>query len=259
MIITTAFDVAEDLVLKAKNLALELGMAYYPRKKKSIKFLSEHVSSQIFVVNNHRGLSYYEQGEEVFFHPNMAILRIKQLSDGQKDSLVTACKLEAGMTLLDGTLGLASDSLVASFVVGNRGHVVSIEKSFPLYVVVKEGLNYYGSQNPLWEPLIGRLNIKNADNLDYLRSCASHSYDIVYFDFMFNRPVEGSTGIQVISSLAMRDVLTEEHVVEALRVAKQRVVVKSSYGNDILESLGFKIEKANRKRHFCYAVIEKLG
>ena len=209
------------------------------------------------MVNNHRGLSYYEQDKEVFFHPNMAILRIKQLEKGQKDSLVTACKLKQGMTFFDGTLGLASDSLVASFVVGSQGHVVSVEKSFPLYVVVKEGLCHYLNQNPLWEPLMGRLNIKKADNLDYLRNCDSCSYDVVYFDFMFNRPVEGSNGIQIISSLAMRDTLTEEHVVEALRVAKQRVVVKSSYGNDSLESLGFKIEKVNQKRHFYYAVLEK--
>lgn len=54
--------------------------------------------------------------------------RIKQLERGQKDSLITACQLESGMTFLDCNLGLASDTLVANYVVGQTGEVVSLEK-----------------------------------------------------------------------------------------------------------------------------------
>jgi len=260
MIITTAFDEADLLVSKARQLSLETGIPYYPRRKKSLKFFLDQICSQVLVMNFRRGLSYFERtDEEVFFHPNMAFHRIKQLNSGQKDSLVTACKLEAGMTFFDGTLGLASDSLVASYVVGESGKVMSVEKSFPLFLVLKEGLSFFASQNPMWAPPIRRLNIENADNFHYLQHCESESFDVVYFDFMFNTPVPGSKGIQVISPLASRDALTKNHVIEALRVAKQRVVVKASYGDNQLKALGFEVKKTNQKRHFFYAVIEKYS
>ena len=80
---------------------------------------------------------------------------------------------------------------------------------------------------------------------------------LFYFDFMFNRAVESSHGIKVIKPIVSYDVMTKEHVLEALRVAKQRVVVKSSYGNQIIKELGFSITRENQKRHFFYGVIEK--
>jgi len=257
MIITTAIDAMEEQVIEAKRLASELNITYHPRKKQSINFLLMNISKNLFVINKHRGLSYYEENEtEIFFHPNMAFHRIKQLEREQNDSLVTACHLKEGMTFFDGTLGLGSDTLVASFVVGQTGKVVSVEKSFPLSVVIKEGLKFFAAKNLPWKPLIDALEIKNQDNLLYLQNCPANSFDVVYFDFMFNRPVEASKGIQVISSLAVRDVITEAHVTEAIRVAKHRVVVKSSYGTKLIEDLGFKIEKKNQKRHFFYGVIE---
>ena len=141
MIITTAFDETEELIIKAKELSESLQVPYMARNKKTVKYLLEHVDPHIFVVNNQRGLSYYEQGqEEVFFHPNMAMHRIKQIKNGQSDSLMTACQLKEGMTFLDCTLGLASDTLVANYIVGPTGKVISLEKSFPLSVLVREGV-----------------------------------------------------------------------------------------------------------------------
>ena len=240
MIVTTAFDETEELVQRAEQLASSLAIPYVARRKKTVKSLLDSLDSQLFVVNNQRGLSYYEKGQdEVFFHPNMAMHRIKQLERGQSDSLVTACKLEAGMSFLDCTLGLASDTLVANYQVGSSGKVVSLEKSFPLFVLVREGLH--------------------ADNLDYLRTCEDNAFDVVYFDFMFHHTVESSQGIKIIKPIVSYDVMTPEHVKEAMRVAKQRVVVKSSYKNPMIEPLGFTILRQNQKRHFFYGVIEMEG
>lgn len=146
MIVTTAFDETAELVQRAKHLADDLSIPFVPRRKKTVKSLLDSLDSQLFVVNNQRGLSYYEKGqEEVFFHPNMAMHRIKQLERGQTDSLVTACGLKEGMSFLDCTLGLASDTLVANYQVGPQGKVVSLEKSFPLFVLVREGLTYFAA------------------------------------------------------------------------------------------------------------------
>lgn len=259
MIITTAFDETEALRLQAEALSLKLNIPFYSRNKKTIKYLLEQVDSDIFVVNNQRGLSYYQKGfEEVFFHPNMAMHRIKQLERGQKDSLVTACQLQSGMSFLDCNLGLASDTLVANYIVGEEGKVISLEKSFPLAIVVEEGLRYYAKHEKReWESLIERVKIKNNDNLEYLKGCPSDSFDVVYFDFMFDHSIESSHGIKVIKPIVSYDLMTHEHVQEALRVAKKRVVVKSNYGNHTIQELGFEIKRENQKRHFFYGVIEK--
>lgn len=259
MIITTAFDETEDLITKAHELSKKLRIPYYRRYKKTVKYLLDQVDPEIFVVNNQRGLSYYQKGkEEVFFHPNMSMHRIKQLSKGQKDSLVTACQLREGMSFLDCTLGLASDTLVAAYMVKDEGKVVSLEKSFPLSILVREGLQHYANhEKTQWQSLVERIQIKNEDNLSYLKQCEDGAFDVVYFDFMFNQAVEGSHGIKVIKPIVSYDVMTEEHVLEALRVAKQRVVVKSSYGNQTIKELGFSMTRENQKRHFFYGVIEK--
>ena len=259
MIITTAFDETEELIVKAKKLSESLNVPYIARNKKTVKYMLEHKDAQIFVVNNQRGLSYYEKGhDEIFFHPNMAMHRIKQIKSGQSDSLVTACQLKEGMTFLDCTLGLASDTLVANYVTASKWKVISLEKSFPLSVLVSEGLQYYAThEKPEWKSLIDQINIVHTDNLDYLKQCPDHFVDVVYFDFMFNQSVESSHGIKVIKPVVSYDMMTKEHVTEALRVAKQRVVVKSSYGNHSISELGFTIERQNQKRHFFYGVIEK--
>jgi hypothetical protein len=75
---------------------------------------------------------------------------------------------------------------------------------------------------------------------------------------MFSQPSSDSNGIQVIRNLASYDTITAEHIYEAHRVAKSRVVVKSD-GSDIraLVKFGFMIEKGNQRRKFYYAVLEK--
>ncbi|MGL4373849.1 MAG: class I SAM-dependent methyltransferase [Turicibacter sp.] len=258
MIITTSFDETEVLVKKAIELAKQLNVPYVKRNKKTLKYLHEHRDAEIFVVNSNRGLCFNKKGaDEIFYHPNMAFHRIKQIERGQKDSLVSACDLVEGMTFLDCTLGLASDTLVASYVVGHSGQIIATEKSFPLSVLVREGLHYYvQTAQPELKDIVEKLKIINCDNLEYLKSLSDDTVDVVYFDFMFTKSLESSQGIKVIKPLVSYDLLTPEHVSEARRVAKQKVVVKSNYGNDSINELGFEISKINQKRHFFYGVID---
>ena len=259
MIVTTAADEAQSLIEKAWSMSAKLGIEYYPRQGKSLKYLLENIDPQIFVVNKTRGVSYYEQGKgEAFFHPNMAFHRVKNLKKGERDSMAAACKLEAGMSFFDGTLGLGADSLTASYIVGESGKITAAEKSLPIYILAKEGLKFYAEQHTEWTPIIRRISVKNIDNLDFMRQCGERSFDTVYFDFMFSRPLADSNGIQVIRSLACYDMITEERIHEAFRVAKSRVVVKAG-GKDImaLSKFGFIIEKENQRRKFYYAVLEK--
>lgn len=259
MIITTSGNETQLLIEKALSLSSKHEIEYHSRNGKSLEYLLDNIDPQIFVVNNMRGLSYYEQGrEEAFYHPNMAFHRIVNLKKGCRDSMAAACKLESGMSFFDGTLGLASDSLTASYVVGEGGTVTATEKSLPIYILVEEGLNFYAVQHPEMASAVNRISIKNTHNLDFLCQCRELSFDIVYFDFMFSYPVAASNGIQIIRNLASHDEMTEEHLSEALRVARKKVVVKSDRdGIGTLLKFGFIIDKESQKRSFYYAVLEK--
>ena len=253
MIITTSND-ADCLIEKARKLSAEYGIEYRVRGEKSLAWLFETADPQVLVVNHSRGLSYYEEGRgEAFYHPNMAFHRIRLLQNGGRDTLASVCGLEPGMTFFDGTLGLASDALIASCVTGEGGCVTGVEKSFPIYLLVKEGLRFYAEQHPEMEPLVRRLQILHADSLDVLRACGDNRYDILYFDFMFQRPVHKSFGIEVIRDYASYDTITAECVEEAKRVAGKRVIVKTdSTGMRMLSEMGFLCLKAKSRGDFYY-------
>jgi len=256
MVVTTSNDETAELVERAQKLARSLETQFFKREKRTLKALLQ-LSPEVFVVNSHRGLSYYKESpEEVFFHPNMAFLRIKQLRDGQQDTLVSVCGLEPGMSFFDGTVGLASDALVAAYAVGEAGFVVGTELSRPLYTLTTYGLDFYQERHPEWKPLIERLTIHNKDNFHYLSGLAANSIDVVYFDFMFEKTVATSTGIQVIKAITAADILTPERVAEALRVAKRRVVAKSGYSGTPLTDLGFEVRKEYRRKNFYFGVLE---
>ncbi len=251
MIITTSSK-DERLIEKALRLSETYGIPYRVRGEKSLAYLFETEDPQVFVVNHKRGLSYYEPGKtEAFYHPNMAFQRLKVLRSGGMDCLTTVCGLERGMTFLDGTLGLASDALIAAHVVGETGTVIGVEKSLPLSILVREGLAFHAERESEMQSVLGRMELHHGDNLEFLRSRPAGSADIVYFDFMFHRPVTTSFGIETIRDYAVYDVLTDGHITEAVRVARKRVVVKTDlHGCRALTEKGFVCRKQTSRNVF---------
>ena len=255
MLVTTSSRVNDKLEEKAVSIAESYGLQYVPRQKRSLEHLLGSIDPQVFVVNEARGLSYYEKGKsEAFFHPNIAFLRIKNMERGELDSLVEVCGLGEGMSCLDATLGLASDALTMSYAVASSGKCTGVEKSRSIYILVKEGLARYAELNPNLRETISRIDIHNGDNLEFMQSCADKSYDAVYFDFMFDHPNAKSHGIQVIREYAVGDKMTERHIDEAMRVARRSVVVKCDRdGMEWLVKNGFEVKKKSSKKSFYYA------
>lgn len=251
MIVTTSSK-DERLIEKALRFSETYGIPYRVRGEKSLAYLYETEDPQVFVVNHNRGLSYYEEGKsEAFFHPNMAFHRLRNLRQGGSDMLAVVCGLEPGMTFLDGTLGLASDAMTAASVVGEHGRVIGVEKSLPLYILVREGLAFHAEKEPEMREISARMELHHADNLDFLRTCAVDGVDIVYFDFMFHRPISASFGIEVIRDFAVYDVLTDVHIAEATRVARERVIVKTDlHGCRALLEKGFVCRKQTSRNVF---------
>lgn len=257
MFITTAGRTNLDMIEKAVSIATELQIPYIIRNKKSVPALQTKNKDDCIVVGKTQ-LELYPSGEAdpFFFHPNSAMFRIKRLMNGEHDPFIEATQLEIGMSVLDCTLGLASDSIVAGFVVGSTGSVIGTEANKYLAYLVREGLMQWDSGIPEMNAAMQRIKVFNSNSIDLLKTLETNSFDVVYFDPMFEEPVIESDGIKALSRFAARDDLTELLIAEALRVAKSRIVLKDHFRSVRFEKYRFKpIRRKSAKFHF--GIIEK--
>ena len=98
--------------MRAAQIAEQLGIPNVPRGNDSLEELRAmyHVDA---VLVARRGLLTLVAAEgELFFHPGMAHLRIKNLLCGHGDHLIAALGLAEGMQVLDCTLGMGADAPV---------------------------------------------------------------------------------------------------------------------------------------------------
>lgn len=258
MLITTSGSKNGEIYQRARQLAEKYGLDYRERAGKSIDYLLRE-DPQLFVVNNLHGLSYYEEGKgELFYHPNMAYHRIYQLKHGGSDSLAEVCGIEDETTFFDGTMGLAADALTVAYIIGDKGKVTAAEKNKPIYILVREGIGALAEQNPKLKGAFSRMEMHNADCLDCLKNTENRAYDVVYFDFMFSEPNLKSVGLNALRSYACRDRITEEHIKEAERCAKKRVVIKTNLNSSgQLEGYGLCMLRKSSRGAFCYMGIIK--
>ncbi|MGE5404149.1 MAG: class I SAM-dependent methyltransferase [Candidatus Saccharibacteria bacterium] len=208
------------------EFASEAGAVYVPRNNKSLdKLMNEHTVPRI-IVWEPEGPVLYTNNQRFFYHPSMGKTRAAHLRKGKPDVMVEAMALEAGMSVLDCTMGLGADALVASYVVGPAGRVLAVESSRLIMAIVKCGIRKH-TQGPIWlDEALRRIEIINAHHFSILKQQSDKSFDVVYFDPMFEKPVSSSAGISPMRSLANYDKLSIESWQEAKRVARHRVVVK---------------------------------
>ncbi len=250
---------APELELAAR-LSLWLGVPLVPRRGLSIPALiNKYKISGVLVVSNRR-VSFFCNGEELFWHPSMAKLRIKEIKAGKTDWMIEAMGLQPGGWVLDCTLGLGTDAIVASFVVGNQGRVVGVESSPVLAVLVQHGLKTY--RDHVSRELLAamaRIEVVCADHLSYLKNLASESFDVVYFDPMFRKPLQKSKAIGPVRLVANPAPLSIQAVEEAIRVARRRVVMKETRDSGEFARLGFTRVLGGKYSPVAYGIIEKKG
>ncbi|WP_047154115.1 class I SAM-dependent methyltransferase [Aneurinibacillus tyrosinisolvens] len=258
MIITTPHEPNGQLIAAARLLSGQLGAAYVERRKASIARL--HKLDPEIVVVTKDGLRAYSAGREApfFFHPGMAMLRIKRLLSGDNDLMVRACGLTPGDSFLDCTLGLAADAIVASYVAGQSGKVVGLESQAIPACIVADGLQRYETDLPQMREAMARIEVIAVHHLTFLRQCENNSFDVVYFDPMFFEAVPSSESISILRPFANYESLATEAIEEAKRVAVKRVVMKNHDQSPDFDRLGFKrIKRAERA--FTYGIIETGG
>lgn len=255
MIITTAGRTNEQMIQIAIEIAEKLNIQYEPRNKKSITYMQKTFLDDVLVVGKER-LEYYKIGirEPFFFHPNSAMFRVKRIINLENDPFIEATNLTYGSTFLDCTLGLGSDSITASFVVGDLGKVVGLEQSQIIAYVVQTGLKTWKTELEELNQAMRRISVKNCDHLTFLKQQPTNSFDVVYFDPMFDEEIKTSNGIESIRSLASYIPLSKDAIEEAKRVAKKRVVLKDHFRSERFAQYHFHVYRRKTAK-FHYGVI----
>jgi 16S rRNA G966 N2-methylase RsmD len=255
MIVTTAGKNAERIQDNAKRVAISLNSSFVDRGRQSISSIIARYNDDVLMIGVDK-ISYHPKdgSSPFFFHPNSSMFRVKQIVRGDKDPFIEAAKLKNGMKLLDCTLGLGSDSIVASLVTGDTGRVIGIESSRAISFVVQCGLKVWDSNLKDMNEAMRRIEVIHSDHYEFLKNAEDNSYDVVYFDPMFESSIQ-SPGIKGLKGSADYRIITHDVIKEALRVASNRVVMKDSRNSSKFEELGFEVIQRNAS--FLYGIIEK--
>ncbi len=256
MIITTAGRTSGEMVRYAKEISKEVQGRFVIRGDNSIKEIQRKEQQHVLVVGKKRMELYPVEGDHpFFFHPNSSMFRMKRLMKSEHDPFIEATKLEEGMSVLDCTLGMASDSITASFIVGEKGKVEGIEGDPSIAYLVKKGLQQWKTGIAVCDEALRRVVVKNENYGTFLQKCEDNSFDVVYFDPMFEETIATSNGIDGMKQLALYTELTAEVIQEAKRVAKHRVVLKDHFRSQRFSQFGFHVYK-RKSAVFHFGVIE---
>lgn len=233
----------------------ESGFTFVPRQRKSIELLASEEGASGVVVWQPEGPVLHTGGEVFFFHPSMAKNRIALYRKfKQNDNLIKACQLEPGGSFLDCTLGLGADAIVASYFSAG-GKIVGLESSKAIAMIVKWGMRLYNSSMNWLNDAIRNIEVVNIYHYDYLKSLPDNSFDIVYFDPMFRKPILASQAIAPLRQMANHQELSNESINEATRIARKRVVVKEMTNSPEFERLGLKKLEFSPHNKISYGVI----
>lgn len=254
--VTTVYDPDPDTLAAAHSWAKKLNTRFVPRERKSIATIMNTAQANIILLASKEGPIVHTPGGKYFFHLSMADLRIKHLVNGKHDHMVTAMGLSQGMSVLDCTLGLASDAIVASYVVGTEGKVVGLEHSPLIALVAEIGLSSFIAESPEITAALRRIEVRQVNNLDYLQQVPDRSFDIVFLDPMFRNPVESSSNLKPLRYLADPRPVNALTLHEALRVARSRVVLKEARDSKVFHDLNISTLFGGKYSSVQYGVVE---
>jgi SAM-dependent methyltransferase len=250
--VTTPFDPSPAALARARDAAAHHGVPFAVRGRLSLAEVAERAGADaLLVLGAHAAL--WADGVEERWHPGMGALRAKRLSIGERvtgDSFLEAAGLRPGDALLDCTLGLGADALVAATAVGPSGRVVGLESSPALAAWVAEGFARLPGE------AASRVEVVRADHAAWLAAAPSRSFDVVAFDPMFRHPRRATPGFALLRRLADPRPLSPETLADARRVARRGVLVKDGTPGWDLARLGIAPLPGRRGAERLYAWID---
>ncbi|MFC3929054.1 class I SAM-dependent methyltransferase [Streptococcus caprae] len=242
--VTTSLRLTDDLRQQAKTIAKDLNIPYLERQKLSLTKLFLDWET-VLVLSKERLSLEQSSGQSLFFHPDTAMLRIK----ASHDPLLNLIGNES-ITILDCTMGLASDSLVMA----SAGHeVTALESNHLIHYLVTYGLQHTQTALPKLNRAMRELVTLHSDSLTYLQAQPSKSVDIIYFDPMFSEKIAESANLSGLLGLANSSPLSKELFEQACRVARRKIILKAHFRDQTFEELGLtRVIRPNQKFHYGY-------
>jgi hypothetical protein len=256
--ITTPLHPDQAEVEAALEAAERRGLPYVARAGRALaRVLAEAGVDGALVLSRSRAVLSAE-GTEKAWSPGMGALRLKRYLDARagkpspptdRDPFLEAAGILPGDEVLDCTVGLAADALLASAAAGPGGRVLGLESSRPLAAWTGEGLRLFPA-----EPA-RRVEVRFCDHREFLRAAAAKSFDVVLFDPMFRHARAEPSGFEVVRALSDPRPLSPEALGEARRVARRRVLVKDGAPGWDLARLGLTPMASARGAHRYYASV----
>src|SRR3954469_6177706 len=163
----------------------------------------------------------------------MAYLRVLRSRSGEIDPLVAAAGLRKGDRVLDATLGLGGDALLAAHV--PHAPVVGLEADGLVGAFARVALCRLP---PHAREAGARIEVRHADHRTWLREQPDRSFDVVLLDPMFRSAGDASPLFDLLRLRAEHAPLTPETLREAQRVARRGVLIKDAAPGKELKRLG---------------------
>jgi hypothetical protein len=205
----------------ASAAAERFGLPLLVREERALAEVAKGREALLIVGARH--LALFAGGREHRWNPGMGALRLKRgPDDPTRDAFLEAAELAPGDRVLDCTLGLGADALVAAGAVGPSGRVLGLESSPALAAFAALGL----ARSPL--PAARRIEVRHADSAVFLAAAPARSFDVVLFDPMFRRALRQSSTFDLVRALGDARPLDAATLAQARRVARRQVVVKDA-------------------------------
>ena len=229
MIITTSQKASPTIKKESLELANSLGLSYVERHKKPISELFL-VDNPIAVVSNKKITIHFNEEQEHSFHLSMAQLRILRLERNEEDHLVRAIETlthesSKHISIVDCTLGIGSDSIVMAYAFPNA-NITGLEASYPIWLSTWFGLRHYEHDNDVVTEVLRRIEAIHCDFESYLSDLPDKSMDILYFDPMFEVPIEESPQFKPLRGHTFEGAIKRNVIEEAKRVSRLGFIIK---------------------------------
>jgi hypothetical protein len=229
-IVTTA---ASGDPAEARELAGRFGLRAEARAGRALSQVLASAGGAPVLVLAGRRADLHEGGRSFRASAGMAFLRLLRARRGEADPLIAHAALGPGDQVLDATLGLGGDALVAAGATGAA--VLGLEKDGVLAAFTQASLRRLPGHGR--DP--GRLvQVLRADHRAWLREQPDRSFDVVLLDPMFRRAGDAGPLFDLLRARAEHDPLAVSTLREAQRVARRGVLVKDAARGGELQRLG---------------------
>jgi 16S rRNA (guanine1516-N2)-methyltransferase len=233
---------------EAEELAARFELTAAPRRDRTIPELVAAAEDAPVLILGKARADLVCRGRSYRASLGMAYLRLVRARKGAIDPLVKAAALKPGDEVLDATLGLAGDALVAAEA--TRTRVVGLEASAVLAAFVTAALRRI---QPAGRAPADLVDVRCADHRAVLKEMPARSVDVVLFDPMFRTAAEAGALFEVVRQLGDPAPLTGETLREARRVARRGVLVKDAPPGMELARLGLKPLPSRRSPRIVFA------